>query len=60
MSKYLVIVESPAKAKTIHGWETRQGRIERGKAMTQLRLLEEIGHTLGLLSGGRIPGRKPK
>ncbi len=49
-----------AEAKTVHGWETRQGRNERSKAMERLRQLENIGHTLGLLSGGRIPGRKPK
>ena len=45
-------------AKTVHGWETRQGRIERGAAMARLRQLEEIGHTLGFLVGSRIPGRK--
>ena len=48
-----------AEAKTVHGWETRQGRIERGEAMKRLRKLEEIGHALGFMSGTRIPGRKP-
>jgi hypothetical protein len=47
------------EAKTIHGWETRQGRIERGLAMQRLRELEEIGHALGMIRGDRIPGRKP-
>ena len=48
-----------AEAKTVHGWETRQGRAARGEAMHRLRELEEIGHALGLMSGARIPGRKP-
>jgi hypothetical protein len=49
-----------AEAKTVHGWETRQGRIERGKAMARLRQLEKIGHEFGFVVGARIPGRKPK
>ena len=48
------------EAKTVHGWETRQGRIERGEAMRRLRQLEGIGHALEFISGGRIPGRKPR
>jgi hypothetical protein len=47
------------EAKTVHGWESRQGRIERGEAMKRLRNLEEIGHELGFMVGARIPGRKP-
>jgi len=46
-------------AKTVHGWETREGRIERGEAMQRLRQLEEIGHALGFMSGTRMPGKKP-
>lgn len=41
-----------------HGRETRQGRIDRAKAMERLRLLEELGHILGFIEGSRIPGRK--
>lgn len=48
-----------AEARTVHGWETRQGRIERGEAMVRLRQLEEVGHKLGFVVGARIPGRKP-
>ena len=48
-----------AAAKTIHGRETRQGRIERGEAMTRLRELEDLGRLLGIISGPRTPGRKP-
>jgi hypothetical protein len=47
------------EAKTVHGWETRQGRLDRSNAMKKLRQLEEIGHTLGFIEGARIPGRKP-
>lgn len=46
-------------AKTVHGWETREGRIERGESMKRLRQLEEIGHALGFISGARIQGKKP-
>ncbi len=48
-----------AEAKTVNGRETRQGRIERGKAMKRLRDLEKVGHELGFIFGTRIPGRKP-
>lgn len=43
-----------------HGRETRQGRVDRASAMKRLRLLEEMGHALGFISGSRIPGRKNK
>ena len=49
-----------AEAKTVHGWETRQGRIERGEAMKRLRHLEAIGHMLGFIEGAQMPGRKPR
>ena len=48
-----------AAAKTTRGGETQQGRLLRRKAMKRLRLLEEIGHMFGLLSGTRMPGKKP-
>jgi hypothetical protein len=43
-----------------HGRETRQGRINRVKAMKRLRFLEEIGHIFGFIEGKRIPGRNNK
>jgi hypothetical protein len=49
-----------AEAKTVHGWETRKGRIERGEAMRRLRHLEAIGHMLGFIEGTQMPGRKPR
>lgn len=49
-----------AQAKTVHGWETRQGRKERVQAMKRLRELEELGHVLRLISGSKIPGRKTR
>ena len=48
-----------AQANTVHGWETRQGRVARGEAMKRLRQLEELGHFLGFISGQKMPGRKP-
>ena len=49
-----------AKAKTIHGNETRKARIERAAAMRRLRALEDLGYALGIMSGPRTPGRKPR
>ena len=48
-----------AEAKTIHGNETRKARADRSEAMRRLRLLEELGHLLGIMSGPRTRGRKP-
>lgn len=48
-----------ADAKTVHGRDTRRGRVERAQAMQRLRKLEQIGHAMGFMSGARIPGRKP-
>ena len=49
-----------AKAKTIHGNETRKARTERADAVRQLRTLEDLGYALGIMSGPRTPGRKPR
>jgi hypothetical protein len=49
-----------AEAKTIHGFETRKARTERAEGMRRLRELEDLGHLLGIMSGTRTPGRKPK
>ncbi len=48
-----------AEAKTIHGNETRKARTERAKAMRRLRVLENLGHFLGIMKGAKTPGRKP-
>ena len=48
-----------AEAKTIHGNETRKARTERTEGMRRLRALEELGHALGIMSGPKMPGRKP-
>jgi hypothetical protein len=48
-----------AKAKTIHGRETREARTERSLAMARLAVLEAVGHTLGFMNGTRTRGRKP-
>ena len=49
-----------AEAKTIHGFETRQARTERALGMRRLRELEDLGHLLGIMSGPKTPGRKPR
>jgi len=48
-----------AEAKTIHGRETREGRAERSLASARLAVLEAVGFSIGLMSGGRIRGVKP-
>jgi hypothetical protein len=50
---------SSAKAKTIHGRETRQVRTERCLASARLAVLEAIGFSIGLMSGSRTSGRPP-
>ena len=47
-----------AEAKTIHGNETRKARTERAEGMRRLRILEELGYALGMMSGPKSPGRK--
>ncbi|NBV95918.1 MAG: hypothetical protein EBR90_03915 [Actinobacteria bacterium] len=49
-----------AEAKTVHGRETRRGRIEQSIAMHRLRAIEELGHALGIFNGSKTPGRKPQ
>ena len=48
-----------SEAKTIHGRESREVRIERAKAKRRLRVLENLGHALGIMKGAKTPGRKP-
>ena len=48
-----------AEAKTIHGFETRKARAKRAEGMRRLRVLEDLGHLLGIMSGPKTSGRKP-
>ena len=50
---------SSAKAKTIHGRETREVRTERSLGSARLAVLEAVGFSIGLMSGGRTRGRQP-
>ena len=48
-----------AKAKTIHGRETREVQSERSLASARLAVLESVGFAIGLLRGTRTRGRQP-
>lgn len=48
-----------ADARTTHGNETRQARIERSLATARLAVLEAVGHQMGFMSGTRTRGPKP-
>ena len=48
-----------AAAKTTHGSETRNARIERSLASARLTVLESVGFALNMLTGTRTRGRKP-
>jgi len=48
-----------AEAKTIHGRETREARNERSLSLARLAVLEAVGFSIGLMSGGRTRGRRP-
>ena len=50
---------SSAKAKTIHGRETRETRTERSLGSARLVVLEAVGFSIGLMSGCRTRGVKP-
>ena len=49
-----------AEAKTMHGRETREARTERSQASARLAVLEAVGFSIGLMSGTRSRGVKPK
>ena len=51
--------QRPAKAKTIHGRETREARTERSLGLARLAELEAVGFSIGLMSWGRTRGRRP-
>jgi hypothetical protein len=48
-----------AKAKTIHGRETRKTRSKRSLASARLAVLEAVGFSIGLLKGTKTRGRRP-
>ena len=49
-----------AQAKTIHGNDTRADRAEHSKKMAEIRDLEALGFKIGMFTGSRFVGRKPK
>lgn len=49
-----------AEAKTTHGRETRQIRRDRSDGLASLAVLEQLGRRIGLISGERTRGPKPK
>ena len=48
-----------SKARTVHGRETREARNERSLASARLAILEAVGFSIGLMTGGRTRGRRP-
>ena len=42
-----------------HGRETREARSERSLASARLAVLEAVGSSIGLITGGRTRGRRP-
>lgn len=46
-------------ARTVHGRETIQVRLEQSLVIARLALLEDIGFAIGLMSGNRTRGPKP-
>lgn len=49
-----------AAAKTMHGNETTEKRLERSLASARLAVYEQIGHALEFMHGTRTRGPKPK
>jgi hypothetical protein len=49
-----------AQAHWIHGRETRAGRLEYSDSATYLRELEDVAWALGMMTGTRTRGPKPK
>jgi hypothetical protein len=48
-----------AAARTVHGHETIAMRQKRSLASARLAVLEQVGFSIGLMSGGRTRGRRP-
>ena len=49
-----------AAAKTVHGRETRAIRQVRSEKMAELYALEMLGRKIGLITGPKARGKKPK
>lgn len=49
-----------AESKTIHGRETRKQRQQRSVELAELALLETLGFALGIITGKKSAGPKPK
>jgi hypothetical protein len=49
-----------ADAKTAHGYDSRAKREQRSRSSAKLMALEDIGWVLGMMTGTRTRGRKPK
>ena len=49
-----------AAAKTVHGRDTRQARKELSEGLARLAALEALGLSLGMFTGGRTRGPKPR
>ena len=47
------------KSRIVHGRETRETRNERSLGLARLAVLEAVGFSIGLMSGGRTRGRRP-
>ena len=45
--------------KLVHGRDTREARTERSLVSARLAVLEEVGFSIGLMSGSRTRGRRP-
>lgn len=48
-----------AEARSVHGQETTEIRLQRSLASARLAVLESIGFTLGFMYGSRTRGRRP-
>lgn len=47
-----------AEARTIHGLETRAARAAQKIQIAKLQLIEALGHSLGMFTGGKTRGPK--
>ena len=49
-----------AQARKVHGRDTTALRLQRSLASARLAVLESVGFGIGLMTGARTPGRRPK
>jgi hypothetical protein len=43
-----------------HGYRSNEGIKQNSEKLSELRYLEDLGHAIGLISGPKTRGRKPK